>query len=166
MNVARLARAGGSWRGAVHAAAFERLGGLLVGDEVRVSLDFGVDHEGRARVTGKCALTAYVCCGGCSETLAVDIDADIDFRVVGREDDADALMPTVDVVVCDARSVTVSDLIEDDLLLNVPSVACVDRSKCPHATELREFLDQPEGRSTANPFGVLEDWKPGGTTAR
>ncbi len=93
------------------------------------------------------------------------MDAHIDFRVVDREDDADALMPAVDVVVCDGTSVAVSDLIEDDLLLNVPSVACVDRSKCPHATALGEFLDQPEGRSTTNPFAVLEDWKPGGKTA-
>lgn len=100
----------------------------------------------------------------------MDIDADIDFRVVAREEDADALMPTVDVVVCDEASVAVSELIEDDLLLSVPSVGCVDRSTCPHATELGEFLDADEGESTANPFAALRTWKAavktGGRTAQ
>lgn len=159
MNVARLARSGGSWQGAVDARAFDRLRDLLVGDAVRVALDFAEDDEGRPRVTGKCELTANVCCGGCSQTLAVDIDADIDFRVVAREDDADALMPTVDVVVCDEATVAVTDLIEDDLLLSVPSVGCVDRSTCPHATELGEFLERVEVESTANPFAALGEWK-------
>ena len=161
LNVARLARSGGSWQGAVEARAFDRLGDLLVGDAVRVALDFAEDDEGRPRVTGTCELTANVCCGGCSETLAVDIDADIDFRVVAREDDAEALMPNVDVVVCDEASVAVSDLIEDDLLLSVPSVGCGDRSTCPHATELGQFLEPDEEGSTANPFAALGDWKTG-----
>lgn len=136
-----------------------------MGNGVRVSLDFAVDDEGRPQVTGTCGLTANVCCGGCSETLAVDIDADIDFRVVASEADADALMPTVDVVVCDAASVAVSDLIEDDLLLSIPSVGCVDRSTCPHATELGEFLEQDRGER-ANPFAALRSWKAGGATTR
>lgn len=159
LNVARLARSGGSWRGAVDTRAFNRLGDLLVGDSVRVALHFTEDDEGRPQVTGTCELTASVCCGGCSETLAVDIDADIDFRVVFREDDADALMPTVDVVVCDEATVSVSDLIEDDLLLSVPCVGCVDRSTCPHATGLAEFLERHEGESAANPFAALGAWK-------
>lgn len=170
LNVARLVRSGGSWQGAVDARAFDRLRDLLVGDAVRVALDFAKDEEGRPHVTGTCELTANVCCGGCSETLAVDIDADIDFRVVAREEDADALMPTVDVVVCDEASVPVSELIEDDLLLSIPSVGCVDRTTCPHATELGEFLEADEGESTANPFSALRGWKAavktGGTTAQ
>lgn len=170
LNVARLARSGGSWQGDIDARAFDRLRDLLVGDAVRVALDFAKDEEGRAHVTGTCELTANVCCGGCSQTLAVDIDADIDFRVVAREEDADALMPTVDVVVCDEASVAVSELIEDDLLLSIPSVGCVDRTTCPHATELGEFLEADEGESTASPFAALRGWKAavktGGTTAQ
>lgn len=165
LNVARLARTGSSWRGALAAAAFERLGRSHDASDVQVSLDFTVDDQGRPRVTGRCRLTTEICCGRCAEEVAVDVDSDIDFRVVATEAEAGALTPDIDAVVCNGPTMRIAELIEDDLLLNMPEIGCADRDSCPNASQFREpgseVEGEGEGMSRESPFAAIKSLKPG-----
>jgi len=165
LNVARLARSGGAWVGTVTAGSFERMGAMLGERAVEVALEFSMDDQGRPRVAGNCRLTVQTCCGRCSETVEVDFESAIDFRVVASEAQAQALMPTCDVVVAEAGVVGVSDLIEDDLLLSVPANGCADPDACPHARDLALAVEGTDVPEDARPFAALRDLAPSGSTA-
>ena len=170
LNVTRLARAGASWRGTVGPESFRRIRDMLADRDVRVSLDFSMDGQGRPRVVGNCRLTVDVCCGRCSETASVEIDSPVDFRVVATEDEAQQLMPSCDVVVAEGMAMRVADLVEDDLLLSVPANGCPDPDACLHARDLAasleglaESVEGTEVAEVAKPFAALRDLAAGGS---
>ena len=64
------------------------------------------------------------------------VECAIDMRVVGTETEARALMPAFDAVVSADATMRAAELIEDDLLMSVPEIACDDRDRCPHAPQV------------------------------
>ena len=88
-------------------------------------------------------------CLRCLRTERVEVVAEVDFFVVATEAEAEALMPDFDAVVA-SESAPATELIEDDLLMSVPEVACADRDSCRHALAL-SFGRDPQ----ASPFAAL-----------
>ena len=171
LNVAKLARDGGAWRGTVSVAAFERLGEVLFQDRlsaraevpsVSAMLDFALDDQGRPRVTGTCKVAAVVCCRRCAETVDVEVESQLDFRVVATDAEAEGLMPAIDVVVNNGPTLPLTALIEDDILLDIPEIGCVDPRACPHSVQDGEW--ESEG-TPAKPFEALRALLPGRTPA-
>ena len=185
LNVAKLARDGGAWRGSVSVAAFERLGEVLFQDRlsagaevpsvsaevpsvsaevpsVSAALDFALDDQGRPRVTGTCKVAAVVCCPRCAETVDVEVESQLDFRVVATDAEAEGLMPALDVVVNNGPTLPLTALIEDDILLEIPEIGCVDPRACPHSVQDGEW--ESEG-TPAKPFEALRALLPGRTPA-
>ena len=173
LNVARLAREGGAWRGSIAVDQFERLGALLYNDvetatrgqtdgsaRVSAALDFALDADGRPRVTGRCQVAAVVRCGRCAEAVGVEVDSRLDFRIVASEAEAQTLMPDLDVVVSTGPGVLVTALMEDDILLSIPETGCVDGEPCPLAlpSGIGEMNEDGDERS---PFEVLRTLVPG-----
>ena len=150
LNVAELARRGGRWRGTLPVGAFPRLPDV-VGEagEVGVELRLCIESE-RVRVQGECRIAAPIRCLRCLRTERVEVVAEVDFFVVATEAEAEALMPDFDVVVA-AESAPATELIEDDLLMSVPEVACADRDPCRHAPLALSFGRDPQ----ASPFAAL-----------
>ena len=163
LNIVELAREGGRWNGSVEVAAFGRLGEVLSRATdapnadtlvVDAALDFALDDEGRPWVQGTCKVVAPICCGRCAETVDVEVESRLDFRVVSNDTEAQGLMPTLDVVVSEVASVPLTALVEDDILLSLPETGCADGTTCVHAVD----AVAPEAcreASAANPFGVL-----------
>ena len=161
LDVAALSRRGATWNGVVHAGQLERLSALVGEADVSVSLRFALDASGRARVTGRCCFVAQVLCSGCLRDDSAKVECAVDLRVVATEAEARTLMPETDSVVRDAKTIAVSDLIEDDLLMSVPEFACDDRAACPHAASVRasavdgNAADDGETAAATGPFASL-----------
>ena len=154
LALVELARRGDGWRGALPVGLFPRLRSVGAGGDVDARLRFGLE-EGRVRVHGECRLIARICCSRCLEDKDVEVVAELDFRVVGSEAEAEALPPGLDVVVA-KESALATELIEDDLLMSLPEFACADRDACPDAPKTLAF-----GRDRdASPFAALRALKP------
>lgn len=163
LDVVELARVGGSWRGALDVAAFERLGSVLFNGadsskmkspSVSAVLDFSVDGEGRPWVRGTCKLVAPILCTRCAETVDVEVESNLDFRVVETDAQAERLMPALDAVVSGDTQVPLTALVEDDILLSIPERCCIDGAKCDHASEV-ELVGHDAETSAAKPLEGL-----------
>ena len=161
LDIARLAREGGGWRGTIDVAAFERLGDVLFdvagssetkAPNVSAALDFSLDDEGRPRVRGVCNVVAPIRCGQCAETVDVDVESHLDFRVVATEAEVEGLMPAFDTVV--GLRLPLTALVEDDILLSIPARCCAQESTCAYAREAA-LAWRDAGMSEAKPLADL-----------
>jgi uncharacterized protein len=155
-----LARKGGQFTGEIPFVAFPRLASLVVGNVVRVALQFERDDHDRTRVHGRAATTVTMECQRCVEPVERHIVAEIDFRVVGSDDDAREIADEIDAFVWTGDDIGVAELIEDDLILALPNQVCEAYDACPRRPELKyptDARDEPEPRS--NPFAALADWQ-------
>ena len=163
LDVPELARAGAAWHGVLPLDAFGRLKAAVnTASDVDVALKFSGDDVAQARVTGTCGVLAQVVCARCSCDVEVRIESAIDFRIVASEAQAQALTPAFDTVVTDEDIVAVGTLVEDDLLLSLPEIACEDWENCANALELcsnalqlQESQAGHEPESTKGPFAGL-----------
>lgn len=166
LDAVTAARRGGVWRGELPLAAFSRLSSVVGsrdGAGVTVELSFEVDPNGRVRVAGECRLPAAVTCARCFEDEAVDVCAAVDARLVASDADARELIAEHDVIVVPGREIELAALVEDDLLLAVPEVACGSRDPCPNAPELRYPAADEEAAVRRGPFDVLAALRGGGS---
>ena len=162
LDVVQLARDDGSWRGEIDVAAFERLGNVLFGvagsrnassPRVAAALDFSLDDEGRPRVTGTCKVVAPIRCSRCAETLDIEVESRLDLRVVATDAEAEALMPAFDTVVSEDDRLSLTALVEDDILLSIPERCCEDVGECAHANEAEVAAEA--ARSSSKPLEGL-----------
>ena len=164
LDIAERLRTGGTWRGTLPLAAFERLAETVAGGgDVEVAVRFEPDDLARARVTGTCGARADVVCAQCGCDVNVLVDCAVDFRLVASEAQAQALLPDLETVVATEDRVSVVALVEDDLLMSLPEAGCDDRDDCENWAEQRPDAVTATGNPAADvdsPFAVLGDWKP------
>jgi len=153
-----LARKGGQFTGEIPIGAFQRLESLVGGGGVvAVVLQFEQDDHGRSRVFGRASTVATMGCQRCLETVERRIEADIDFRVVATEAEAGEAANEFEAFVWAGEELSVAELIEDDLILALPSQVCVAYDACPNTPDLR-YGDVDETQR-ANPFAALSEWR-------
>lgn len=163
LDIAQLAREGGRWRGTIDLAAFERLGKVLadVADSsktnvrsVSAALDFSLDDEGRPWVRGVCKVVAPIRCSQCAETVEVEVESHLDFRVVATDAEVEGLMPAFDAVVSEDARLPLAALLEDDILLSIPERCCAEEATCAYASEA-EVARRDAGMSGVKPLEGL-----------
>lgn len=150
-----LAARGEVLTGTVPLAEFPRLSSLVdapPGAEVDVELEFGRDGEGRTQITGELSVRVKLRCDRCLEMVDHELAAHLDMTVVGSEAQAAALADDGDPFVLSAPRVVPAELLEDDLLLNLPLVACSDLDACPRRPVL--VYGDP-GDQAQGPFAAL-----------
>jgi uncharacterized protein len=113
-----LARRGASLAGLIEPARCERLSGLAA--PVRVELRFASDGQGRPLVTGRLAARVVVRCERCLRPLGLDLEPVVGWRLV-RPAEGAAAEPGVEDIDFDGGEVDLLALIEDELLLALPS---------------------------------------------
>ena len=165
LDIAERLRSGGTWRGTVPLAAFERFAATVAGGgDVEVAVRFEPDDRARARVTGTCGVHAQVVCAWCGSDVDVLVECAVDFRLVDDETQAQALMPTLETVVASEDRISVVALVEDDLLLSLPEAGCDDRDHCENWrenwAEQRPDVATAEPAPRESPFAVLGNFKP------
>ena len=146
-----LAARGGAWQSRVGADAFARLAQVAAVAEVEVCLRLALDERRRPRATGSCRFVAEVCCCRCLRDERVEVASRIDLRIVASEEELQALMPEFDAIVADGP-VPIAELVEDDLLMSLPEIACEDRDTCPHAPS---GMAHQNGEERHRPFAAL-----------
>lgn len=106
---------------------------------------------------GQASVTAEVACHRCSESVATTIRADIDARIVRTEQIARDLAQDADVIVITDNPVSVTELIEDDLIMSIPWRVCEQQNECPNLgdIEARETQDENLDKSMQRPFANL-----------
>lgn len=154
VNPWELAHTGSCWVGDVPAQRFGRLQAAvaaLAGD-VRVDLRFALDDGGGCQVLGTAGVAAALVCGRCLETVPCKLSAEIDaLAVVGEAAAEGASAEPRDVCVLAARETPIEALVEDDLLLSLPTRVCAEPEHCP----LAPALSFPVQAASRNPFAAL-----------
>lgn len=172
LDVAQLARDRGTWHGTIAVGAFERLGQVLFEEadpggaaspSVSAALNFALDDEGRPWVRGTCQVVAPIRCRRCAETVVVEVESQLDYRIVATDAQAEALMPSYDLVVSNDARLALTALLEDDILLSIPERCCADGSKCRHARETEmaaRQADVPPAKPLRGLGALLEGRRP------
>jgi uncharacterized metal-binding protein YceD (DUF177 family) len=98
---------------------------LVPGDQlsdypVSVHLKFGVDRKARASVQGECRWHMVLACARCEGPVEIDLEAVIDLLIVTTDSALDRLDADEDGVLAEGKWVSLSDVIEDPILLALP----------------------------------------------
>lgn len=118
------AKAGLRWSGVVPLRAFSRLAADLADWDgvVAVTIRTGLDEAGRAVVGGLASAKVRVRCQRCLEPMDVEIDAVLALVAVSGDAQASDLPEQYEPLdLAPGESVLVTELVEDELLLALPS---------------------------------------------
>ena len=168
-----------------NAAAADEQAGREAGQTFDVALRFSTDSQGCARVEGELTGSVRLNCHRCAEALKYQLTAGFSCVIAESEAIAARLVekgraggdsvPAEDVLVANGDVVTVAQIVEDELLLNLPERLCTSEP-CERAPELAYpadtavGLDDSYGSASAdgessggedNPFSVLANLKLG-----
>ena len=150
---------GGQLSGYHKLAAMERLSAMLASNDgiVEARLVFGKDYQGIRFIKGTLKAELLLTCQRCLETVPYPVDLDLSLAILGSEDQAAELPEEYDPLVLESQSLSLSTLIEDELILALPIVAMHPESECTNRmvtdTTDRHNADKP------HPFAALAQLK-------
>ncbi|MFU8814089.1 MAG: YceD family protein [Pseudomonadales bacterium] len=151
-----LARQGARVVRSVQADAFARLADIAPAKGVmQVEMNFSLDENGRARAVGSAEVVVNATCQRCLEQLERPMRVTFDLCIVEDAELASELARSEDVLAADSESVTVAQVVEDELILALPERLCVEEP-CPLAPALSyPAAEADEAEPDENPFSVL-----------
>lgn len=136
-------------------AAMPRLLASLVNDDgvADVDVQFSVDEQARKRIGGTVQAKVQMQCQRCLHAVTVDVSSTVQVALVWSDEQAANLPRGLEPVeVEDAHSLSLLELVEDELLLALPLVAHHSQCEMP-AFDPGEIL--VESKKEDNPFQVL-----------
>ncbi|MDZ7748570.1 MAG: YceD family protein [Halofilum sp. (in: g-proteobacteria)] len=158
-----LADRGRALAGHVPIESFERLADALHSREgtLEAELAFGHDDAGRRVLHGRLRGALELVCQRCLAPYPLAVDVDVALVLVENEAEADTLPDELDaLVVGTRRSMHTVDMLEDDLILELPIVPrCNDAAACRPAVELldSEAIEAGEEAPRQRPFAGLDE---------
>ena len=149
-----LACSEGVWKRSLRSTDFNRLSVILSDADVaiEVCLRFSLDANKRVLVEGHANFSPTVECQRCLERVLIPVQCTFNICVTRSGEEADEVMAFADPVVLSGNSMTVQELIEDDLILSLPRVACSDQVQCPRDPML---TDRCERETKENPLAEI-----------
>jgi uncharacterized protein len=158
----RLAELGRVLRGRLPLSRFRRLAQSLsaADGEAEVVLEFGADEQGRPQVTGTVKAELELPCQRCLEPMTLPVVAEIRLALASSEAEEEQLAPGFEALPVGDGSVSVADIVEDELILALPLVPMHAQTQCgavkKYALDVSEGVLAPE-----SPFAVLAGLKKG-----
>ncbi|WP_444931302.1 YceD family protein [Microbulbifer sp. SSSA002] len=127
--------------------------------QISAELQFERDLQGHQTVSGKVQLAVDLLCQRCLAPVHEQIEARFSWGIVWTEEQGKALPKDLDPVIQDGDELDLHQILEDEILLNLPMVAyhqeeCVSKESFHFGGEVAEADEQQ-----ANPFKVLEQLK-------
>lgn len=161
----KLAAARARLVGDLSLAPMERLGQYLSSREGRVSIgfDFGYEADGTLFIKGHFRTEVVLECQRCMEAYRQPLEGTVRLGVVAHESLVERLPDDYDPLVMDDEPVSLSDLVEDELILTLPTVPKHPEGECREGTG-EETAGEDAGESDGkreNPFAVLSVLKTG-----
>jgi len=130
---------------------------------VTFQLEFGVDDDGRLVVHGHTQAVLALCCQRCLEIMEVPVNATMSLALVQGVDEATRLPERYEPYLIEERSLRLSQIIEDELLLAVPVIPAHLPGLCaPPAWADASVPCLPSEsfqRGVSGPFAALAAWK-------
>jgi uncharacterized protein len=155
------------YEGYIVLAQLKRLTSSLGSDEgnVDVKVQTGVDEQGLNFLKGQAQVTISLTCQRCNETMPVDLTTDFAFSPVKIgyvEDEENQLPDHYDpIMINEFGEIGLRDLVEDELILDIPLIAMHDEQDCPATGSNMTWgkIEEEVVEQKPNPFAVLKQLK-------
>lgn len=158
----RLAKAQAVLRGDLALATMSRLADLLASDEgdVAVDLHFGIDPDGIAFIAGHVSGRLMLQCQRCLQAMPFDVDVELMLGAVASEAQVERLPERYEPLVVTSPTVSLSAIVEDEIILSLPIVTVHDDPACQPANAPEDEMAEAAMKAKApNPFAVLAELK-------
>ena len=127
--------------------------------QLQARLEFDLDDRGHRVVVGQAKASVTADCQRCLQPVEqYEVSADIHVAIVWDEDQAKALPKDLDPWIVGEGDVCLYDLVEEEILLNLPSVIYHDYD-CLDASLFQSGEVEESVEKTDNPFAILADLK-------
>ncbi len=168
----RLAHHSETLLGSVGVEQMPRLAEMLheAAGRVEFELRFGCDEGGQTRVVGRIGARLVVLCQRCLEPMGIDVERQVRLALVRADAEAAALDARYDPLLVGDQPVSLSGLLEDELILAMPNFCRHPRGECemPRGADAvegsvesgeRQDVDSAGESGQENPFSALEPLK-------
>ncbi len=159
----RLVEARRSLEGQLTLAGFPRLADSLKRTDgyVEVAMDFRRDGEGSPCIMGKVRAELVLVCQRCLGDMRLPLNLDLRLGLVPTDARAKQLPVDLDPLVVSESPMSLSDIIEDELVLALPIIPMHPPEMCEgiQKSGLGQALADTDQLRNDNPFAVLESLK-------
>lgn len=163
-DLRKLAQRGAVFKANVSAASLPRFEAVVVDGKgsVAVDLELGIDEQRIRFLQGTITCETSVICQRCMEPMPLSIHADVHLGIVWDEIEAQQLPKAIDpLVLTEDELVNLNELVEEELLLNMPFVSYHEVDECSAAQSFTTGTaeQEPVVAEKVSPFSVLESLK-------
>ncbi|MFQ5469390.1 MAG: YceD family protein [Gammaproteobacteria bacterium] len=163
VNPLRMAESGQILTGDISLTSMARLSQQLVDQVGTVStrLEFGVDAQKICYLDGQFSSKLALICQRCMRPMTYRVDTGFKLAFVESESEAEQLPEEYEPCILEEHTVTLTTLIEDELMLSLPIVPMHDSDVCKVNYSFGEKGAESEADMTdkINPFSELEKLK-------
>jgi uncharacterized protein len=153
INPLRLAKSRERIEGSLQLDSFERLKGDLLENtgELKFSLSFDFDESGVCSIESNIDTQITLECQRCFKPVLININKKSLLGVVDSKDEIDNLAKEYEPLQMNEETVSLKQLIEDELLLSIPLSALHAENECAGKT----VLDKINEAAKPKPFAAL-----------
>ena len=160
----RLAEARRLLEGEIPLTQMKRLMPLLASDSgsIHVSLEFGIDSMDVVNLVGEVQADLALICQRCLEPMDWPMQLNLALAFLRPNEDEAGIPGPYEPYVVDALPVRLTDMIEDEIILALPSIPRHELAQCPASEWVQD--DKPTAKENAaaekqrdNPFSVLAE---------
>lgn len=143
--------------GEVSFARMSRLSALVTNREgaAHVNLHFGVDEQGTRFISGHIDGYVELVCQRCLDPVLFPVEIDVRLGIVESEQQAERLPAQYDPLLVSQEPLLVSELVEDEILLALPSFPRHEAESCGPEAVASPLSKAEQSPSRENPFAVL-----------
>lgn len=158
LTLAHLANTRAILEGELKGHAFQRLGqiGVKVNAVMVEKLEFARDDKQRETITGRFQAEVVLQCQRCLGDLQQSLNIAVNLVHIHDAEEADELELPYEPLICETEQLETGDVLEDELLLNLPLVAKHDNDSCETNIKVDYEISAQE-RESSNPFSKLKE---------
>ena len=157
----KLALKGALLEGQVEIADLDRLASAVnrVVSPFAASIQFEVDESGQPFAKGMASVEVELTCQRCLDPLRINLQADFSLQIIWSEDQFANVPPEHEPWVVVDRFADPIAMVEDEILLALPSVNYHKVGHCTGNALKPDGLDTGEVMATKSPFSILAQLK-------
>ena len=126
---------------------------------VAVELEFGIDEQNIRNAKGRLQTTLNLVCQRCFRSLPFPVSSELTLGMVTTMAEADLLPESYEPLLVNEPTVSLLEMIEDELLLSLPLVIRHEESECQLKQEYSNGATDDHEGPAEHPFAVLEQLK-------